>query len=178
MTMELFLVPNDPERMVLVSSNGVAHYQVRTSKIKHGPWVSVIQRPAETEEDSIVAEVEWRYWKAPTIVQCPLLSGMAGRMGKRGFGVPAKTFLYKRCRTSSYVDFYPITNAPDDQSCTFSARYFVGNDGIEYRWKYFRDIGAVVSFLIVPPHGSSEYKDPINKADTLRHWSRGRPILV
>jgi hypothetical protein len=101
--MEFFLVPNDPERTVLVSPNGVAHYQVRTSKMKHGPWVSVIQRPAETEEDSIVAEVEWRYWKAPTIVQCPLLSGMAGRMGKRGFGVPASTFLYKQGRTSSYV---------------------------------------------------------------------------
>ena len=99
--MEFFLVPNDPERTVLVSANGVAHYQVRTSKIKHGPWLSVIQRPAETEEDSIVAEIEWRYWKAPTIIQCSLLSGMSGRLGKRGFGVPASTFLYRQCRSSS-----------------------------------------------------------------------------
>jgi hypothetical protein len=162
--MELFLVPNDPERTVLVSSNGVAHYKVRTSKIKHGPWVSVVQRPAETEEDSIVAEVEWRYWGAPTIVLCPLLSAMAGRMGKRGFGVPAKTFLYKRCRTSSYVSFYPNTNAPDDEFFTYSARYFTGDDGLEYRWKHYKDIGTVVSILIVPSHGSPERKDLINKS--------------
>jgi len=29
-------------------------------------------------------------------------------------------------------------------SCAFSARYFLGDDGVEYRWKHFKGIGTVV----------------------------------
>ena len=165
--MELFLVPNDPERTVLVSANGVAHYQVRTSKIKHGPWVSVIRRPAETEEDSIVAEVEWRCWKAPTIIQCPLLSNLASRIGKRGFGVPASTFLYKQCRSSSYVLFYSMAGT-SNHSDIFSTRYFLGNDGVEYRWKDFKGVGMVVRFLVVP----SSRLAPLNRILLLTKLTR------
>jgi hypothetical protein len=98
--MDLFLVPNNPERTVLVSSNGVAHYQVRTSKILGGSRVSRIQRPAESEEDSIVAEIEWKSWNAPTVVRSHLLGGL-GRSVCMGIGLRATEFLYKRGQFSS-----------------------------------------------------------------------------
>ncbi|KAK1219840.1 hypothetical protein PQX77_017417 [Marasmius sp. AFHP31] len=73
--MDLFLVPNNPEQTVLVSLNGVAHYQVSTGKAGHsGRRVSKLQRPAESEADSIVAEIEWKSWEHPTVLRSPLLS--------------------------------------------------------------------------------------------------------
>ncbi|KAF8061630.1 TonB box-containing protein [Lyophyllum atratum] len=124
--MDFFLVPNDPQRTVLVSPNGVAHYQISTSKEMNGPALSLIQRPADCKADSIVAEIEWGTWGSPTFVRCPLLRGIGRCIGKRGLGATARTFLYKRSPFSK-------------------SRYFMGNDGVEYRWKQRRGIGYVLS---------------------------------
>lgn len=101
--MDFFLVPNDPQKTVLVSPNGVAHYQISTSKETNGPLVSLIQRPAESKEDSIVAEIEWRSWDTPTVVRAPLFKGLGRCVGKRGLGVTATNLLYKHHHFSKYV---------------------------------------------------------------------------
>lgn len=135
--MELFLVPNNPERTVLVSPNGVAHYQVKTSKTATlgGRSISRIQRPAESEEDSIVAEIEWKNWATPTVVRSNFLRGM-------GRGLMAQEFLYKRSQFSSYVSRV-ITSY--ELTITFSrSRYFLGNDDQEYRWKVVKGVGFIV----------------------------------
>ncbi|KAF5386612.1 hypothetical protein D9615_001932 [Tricholomella constricta] len=124
--MDFFLVPNDPQKTVLVSANGVAHYQISTSKGTDGIHLSLIQRPADSEADSIVAEVEWGTWGTPTFVRCPLFRGFGSCIGKMGLGVTARTFLYKRRPFSK-------------------SRYFMGNDGVEYRWKARRGIGCVLT---------------------------------
>ena len=107
--MELFLVPNNPERTVLVSPNGVAHYQVTTSKAKvfGAPEMSKIQRPADTEEDSIVAEIEWKTWGTQTVVRSALLRGSTDCLS-------VKEFLYKRSAFSSYVSHFPSTPLAKD----------------------------------------------------------------
>ncbi len=89
--MDLFLVPNNPEHTVLVSTNGVAHYQVNTVKTR-GRRISRIQRPAESEEASFVAEIEWGNWDKPTVVRCPLVSHDS---------ILAAEFLYKKHAFSS-----------------------------------------------------------------------------
>ena len=60
--MRLYFVPNDPERTTLMSANGVIHYQVTTAKAQRlSPAILRIKRPVtDTEEDTFVAEVEWR----------------------------------------------------------------------------------------------------------------------
>lgn len=94
--MDLFLVPNNPEHTVLVSTNGVAHYQVKTTKTAHGRRITKIRRPAESEEASIVAVVHWGNWDKPTVVrQCPLVTGASSN------GVLASEFLYKKHQFSS-----------------------------------------------------------------------------
>lgn len=58
--MHLYFAPNDPERTTFVSANGVARYQVSTTKAHRlAPSVLHIRRPGESERDSWVAEVEW-----------------------------------------------------------------------------------------------------------------------
>jgi len=101
--MDLYLVPNNPQNTVLVSANGVAHYQIRTSKPKRGPRITLIQRPADSTEDSIVAEVEWKHWDNPTIIRSPLLSDVGQAVGTQGVGVRASHYLYRHRRNSSYV---------------------------------------------------------------------------
>ncbi|RDB24128.1 Sterol regulatory element-binding protein cleavage-activating protein [Hypsizygus marmoreus] len=125
----VFLVTRDykpSQKTVLVSPNGVAHYRISTSKQKNGSPLSVIQRPADSPEDSIVAEIEWRTWEMPTVVRCPLFRGIGRCIGKRGLGIAAQKFLYKRGRFSK-------------------SRYFIGNDGIEYRWKAIPGIGFLLT---------------------------------
>ncbi|KAF5379892.1 hypothetical protein D9757_007194 [Collybiopsis confluens] len=120
--MDLFLVPNNPEHTVLVSANGVAHYRVNTTKTAHRR-VTMIQRPAESEEASVVAEIDWGCFDKPTVVRsCPLVIGRTGIVAD---GVLASDFLYKRNQFSS-------------------SRYFLGDDGIEYRWKFVRGVGALI----------------------------------
>lgn len=94
--MDLFLVPDNPLRTVLVSPNQVAHYRTSTRKT-HGRQVTMIERPAECESDSIVAEIAWRThnWETATTV----------RLGNTNGGncqwVPATDILYKRSKFSS-----------------------------------------------------------------------------
>jgi hypothetical protein len=90
--MELFLAPNNPENTILISSNGVAHYQVRTTKTRTfagvgSRYVTRIQRNADTVEESIVGDIEWNYWGTPTLVRSVLLEDG---------DVKLKDFLYKR----------------------------------------------------------------------------------
>jgi len=124
--MDLYLVPNNPENTVLVSVNGVAHYQIRTLKPKHGPHLTLIQRPADSTEDSIVAEVEWRHWDKPTIFRSPLLSGVGQSIGTQGVGVLASHYLHKRRKFSSL-------------------RYFIGDDAMEYCWKTLKGLGCILT---------------------------------
>ncbi|KAH9948116.1 hypothetical protein B0H21DRAFT_735446 [Amylocystis lapponica] len=120
--MNLYLVPNDPERTTLVSANGIAYYQVATtvSRPFGGPSVSRIKRPAESEGDSIVAEVEWRRWGAHPIVRSNVFDGSDQELEVR-------ELLYKRGKTFS------------------STRYFIGNDDEVYRWKLVKGIGFVLT---------------------------------
>ncbi|KAG7086529.1 hypothetical protein E1B28_002480 [Marasmius oreades] len=155
--MDLFLVPNNPEQTVLVSLNGVAHYQVTTDKVPNsGRRISRLQRPAESEEDSIIAEIEWKTWEQPTVLRSPLLkrnvSGVTTssaasfkqrtngseihnsrrphkacrRVDGKTVGVLGTEFLYKRAR------FTPT-------------RYFLGNDNVEYRWRIVKGVGCVLT---------------------------------
>ncbi|EDR11248.1 TonB box-containing protein [Laccaria bicolor S238N-H82] len=123
--MDFFLIPNNPENSVLVSANGVAHYQIRTAKLRGGVRVTHIQRPADSTEDSIVAEIEWKSWETPTIIRSPLLGGLGRCVGKPGVGVRARKFLYRRRKLSP-------------------SRYFVGNDGEEYQWMTSKNSGYVL----------------------------------
>ncbi|KAJ3781943.1 TonB box-containing protein [Lentinula aff. detonsa] len=121
--MDLFLIPNNPENCALVSINGVAHYQVSTAKTSHSQRVSKIQRPAESEEDSIVAEINWGNWDQPTVVRsCPVIRAKSAVED----GVLASDFLYKKYQFSS-------------------SRYFLGDDRIEYRWKFVKGVGFVLT---------------------------------
>ncbi|KAF9265776.1 TonB box-containing protein [Marasmius fiardii PR-910] len=126
--MDLFLVPNNPERTVLVSLNGVAHYQVTTDKVANsGRRVLRLQRPAESEEDSIIAEIEWKTWEYPTVLRSSLLKHKARRrVNGKTVGVLGTEFLYKRSHFTS-------------------TRYFLGNDNVEYRWKIVKGIGCVLT---------------------------------
>jgi len=114
--MELFLSPDDPQRTIFVSSNGVAHYRVRTFKTggfagAGRRYSTTIQRNADSEEEALVAEIEWKSLGTSTMVRSVLLEEVA---------VKAKDFLYKRNQFSR-------------------SRYFLGNDGQEYRWKLARN---------------------------------------
>ncbi|KAL7283004.1 hypothetical protein ACG7TL_002428 [Trametes sanguinea] len=121
--MRLYLVPNDPERTTLVSANGVAHYQVNTVKAHRlsAPVLS-IRRPAETQNESLVAEVEWKRFGAHPVVRSHIFDGTMQEMEVRDF-------LYKLGH-----HFTPT-------------RYFLGDDNQEYRWKPFKDIGHVLTHL-------------------------------
>lgn len=119
--MDFFLIPNNPENSVLVSANGVAHYQIRTAKLRGGVRVTHIQRPADSTEDSIVAEIEWKSWETPTIIRSPLLGGLGRCVGKPGVGVRARKFLYRRRKLSPYVGHshtHPLSGCyPSLSSC-------------------------------------------------------------
>ncbi|TRM59916.1 hypothetical protein BD626DRAFT_461987 [Schizophyllum amplum] len=117
--MDLYFLPNNPVRATIISANDVAHFRVTT---RNG--VTRVQRPAESEDASIVAEIHWNSWESPTVVQSQLLSKYKHSEDLKG--VRATDFLYKRARFSS-------------------SRYFVGNDGQEYRWKTIPRAGLVLT---------------------------------
>ena len=99
--MDLYLIPDNPEHTILVSSNGVAHYQIRTVG---KPKVSVLQRPADCEEESIVAEIEWRSWDSPTMIRSTLLGASDDAIGRYGdLGVLLTNFLFRKGRFGQYV---------------------------------------------------------------------------
>ncbi|GBE82691.1 hypothetical protein BKA93DRAFT_726558 [Sparassis latifolia] len=120
--MNLYFVPNDPEHTTLVSTNGIAHYQVATTKGSTfgGPAVTVIKRPADSEMDSVVAEVEWRRWGAHPVVRSNVFDGQIQEL-------KVCDFLYKLGSHFSHT------------------RHFLGNDDEEYRWKLVKGIGFVLT---------------------------------
>ena len=105
--MDLYLIPDDPEHTVLVSSNGVAHYKIRTVG---RPKISVLQRPADCEEESIVAEIEWRSWDSPSMIRSPLFSSPGGIPGRDGIGVVLNSFLFRKGRFGQYVSLCRTRN--------------------------------------------------------------------
>lgn len=76
--MNLYFVPNDPERTTLVSSNGVAQYRIVTSRAGafRSPAVTRVNRPAESLADSVVGEIEWRRWGFHPIVKTHVFDGV------------------------------------------------------------------------------------------------------
>jgi hypothetical protein len=91
--MELFLVPYDPLQTVLVSPEGVAHYSVQTDKVRDIGYqsrrITTVQRPAESQKDSVVAEIAWKTWGTSTTIYGDLQDGMQS-------GLIVKEFLYKQ----------------------------------------------------------------------------------
>lgn len=85
--MNLYLVPNDPEKTVLVSANGVAQYKVTTSKAQTfgSPAITTIFRPADNEDDSLVAEIEWRRWRKHPVVRSNVFDGLGQELELRDF---------------------------------------------------------------------------------------------
>lgn len=98
--MELYLVSANPENTMLLSANGVVHYQISTTRSILGSRITKILRPAVSPDDSIVAEIEWKNSATPTILRSPLLGGAGQRIGTPGTGVRAISYLYKRHRFS------------------------------------------------------------------------------
>ncbi|PPQ67674.1 hypothetical protein CVT25_012702 [Psilocybe cyanescens] len=125
--MDLYFIPDDPEHTLLVSANGVPHYQIDTDEpFEEQPCITLIQRPGASPEDSIVAEIEWRNRETPTILRCPLLGDAGQCVGMRGIGIRSLHYLYKRYKFGS-------------------VRYFVGDDAFEYRWKAVKGAGCVLT---------------------------------
>ncbi|KAF8919210.1 hypothetical protein CPB85DRAFT_1429836 [Mucidula mucida] len=123
--MDLFLVPNNPLQTSLLSPNGSVLYKVTTTKV-HGRSVSRVTRGA----GGVVAEIQWRNWDTTTTVRSPQLPGLGG------IGTCASDFLYRRGRgvlSSSLT------------------RYFIAQDGREYRWKIDRQSGCILT-----PAGSAD----------------------
>lgn len=77
--MNLYFVPNDPEKTVLVSTNGIAHYRITTTKAGalRSPAITRISRPADTASNSLVGEIEWRRgWGSHAIARSNVFDGV------------------------------------------------------------------------------------------------------
>lgn len=83
--MNLYLVPNDPEHTTFVSATGVPKYRVMTSEPGkfRSPAVTRISRPADTAANSIVADIEWRRWRAHPVVRSHVFDGTAQKIEVR-----------------------------------------------------------------------------------------------
>lgn len=75
--MNLYFVPNDPEKTTLVSANGVAQYRITTSKAGafRSPAVTRICGPADKTTGNVVGEIEWRRWGAHPVVRSNVFDG-------------------------------------------------------------------------------------------------------
>ncbi|ESK94247.1 box-containing protein [Moniliophthora roreri MCA 2997] len=192
--MDFFLVPNNPQHTVLVSPNGVAHYQIQTTKDSSGRRISNIQTP----EVGTIAEIEWNSWETPTVIRSELLkrTGVRGNsvLLGRGYAASPSVSVHRRAgsirrsvdvgselapsnstsgrRTAEIGVMYSVSNGAVRQprrrnSVTVSeggkavgilatdflykkgqfssSRYFLGSDGIEYRWKFVKGVGCVLT---------------------------------
>lgn len=76
--MNLYFIPNDPERTTLVSANGIAQYKVVTSQAGafKSPSVTRINRPAGCSADSVIGEVHWRRWGFHPVVRTHVFDGV------------------------------------------------------------------------------------------------------
>ncbi|KAF5358510.1 hypothetical protein D9756_001965 [Leucocoprinus leucothites] len=121
--MNLYLVPDNPENTTFVSANGTAHFRVTTMSSPEGS-VTYLQRPSENLEDGLLAEIRTARGKKATIVASSLLEGAAyPNRDNESQGFDASLFLHRKGRFDA------------------SSRYFTGNDGAEYRWKYQKSLG-------------------------------------
>ncbi|KAG6918024.1 hypothetical protein DXG01_016876 [Tephrocybe rancida] len=126
--MDLILRQNNPQKTALISPNGIVHYEITTTKTgtsreTHDVFLSKIMHPTD---ESVAGEIEWGDCFTPTFVRYPLFNGLGGQMGKMGFGMTARTFLYKRKRFSD-------------------SRYFLDSNGLEYKWKTQKGVGCVLT---------------------------------
>lgn len=87
--MELYFIRNDSEKSTLVSPNGLAHYQIFTTKGQPfgKPATTLIQRCADPGVDEAIAEIEWKRWSHP-IVKSNIFDG-------RNQELEVREFLYK-----------------------------------------------------------------------------------
>ncbi|KAI0693725.1 hypothetical protein BC835DRAFT_1507621 [Cytidiella melzeri] len=120
--MNLYFVPNDPEKTTLVSTNGVAQYRIVTSRAGalKSPAVTRVNRPSDSLLDSIVGEVEWRRYGRHPLVRSHVFDGTDQK-------IEIRNLLYKIGSAFS------------------TARYFLGNDNEEYRWKFAKGNGYVLT---------------------------------
>lgn len=85
--MNLYLVPNNPCKTVLVSNNGTAQYRITTRR-KHlfGAPLCHIYCPATSPsgQDRLVAEIEWKRWSHP-VVRSDVFDGTMQEMELREF---------------------------------------------------------------------------------------------
>ncbi|KAF7441135.1 hypothetical protein PC9H_001484 [Pleurotus ostreatus] len=116
--MDLFLVPNNVENAVFVSSSGDPCYEIITSKRSRGEgdlMTSELQRiiaagdpehddgdeDEEEERFMVVAEVDWKSWSSPTIVRSPIMrAGGKTRSRDESGSMKAAEFLFKQKRFS------------------------------------------------------------------------------
>ncbi|KIY66653.1 hypothetical protein CYLTODRAFT_411707 [Cylindrobasidium torrendii FP15055 ss-10] len=141
--MDLFLVPDNPVNTVFVSTNGVAHYQTETPRCGINR-TTVLTRPTDTD-DGLVAEIAWRryHWQHPTLVRTKLLANCRNSItGWR----PLAEFLFKRSPRKTY-----------------KSRYFVADDGQEYRWKFEKNEQAVVLTRTSDNEEFARYERGLNK---------------
>ena len=97
--MNLYFVPDDPERTTLVSADGIAQYRIVTSKAGaiRSPAVTRISRQSDTAANSVVGEVEWRRWGSHAIVRSNVFDGVDQK-------IEIRELLYKIGSTfSTYV---------------------------------------------------------------------------
>lgn len=140
--MNLYFIPNDPEQTTLVSGSGVPQYTVSTTKSSgfRKPVVTKICRPTETVADNVIGEVEWRKWGAHPVVRSNVFDGTDQI-------IEVRELLYKLGSTfSTCVPCYPSVLGGELTSPSVRrARFFLGNDNEEYRWKFAKGKGYVVS---------------------------------
>ncbi|TCD64674.1 hypothetical protein EIP91_003788 [Steccherinum ochraceum] len=120
--MNLYLVPNDINKTVIMTADGVAKYRVATRrKFLVGPPLSQIYRCATgpDSEDTLIGEVEWKRWSHP-VVRSDRFDGTMREM-------ELKDFLYKLGRNHS------------------TTRYFLGSNDKEYCWNTVKGVGCVLS---------------------------------
>jgi len=130
----------------MMSANGIAHFRATTTKSSEGT-ITYLQRPSETLEAGLIAEIHSKRGKKTTIVNNTLLGVMAPNLDD-GQGVDASKFLYRKGRfNASYVLFCSsMMSLPEFQiyksgGPTSRSRYFMGDDGAEYRWRYQKKLG-------------------------------------
>lgn len=83
--MNLYFVPNDPEKTTLVSANGIAQYKIATSAAGalKSPAVTRIHRPAQSPADSVIGEVHWRRWGFHPVVRTHVFDGVQQKIEVR-----------------------------------------------------------------------------------------------
>ncbi|KAI0259921.1 hypothetical protein BC834DRAFT_589847 [Gloeopeniophorella convolvens] len=123
--MELYLIPNDPVNTVLISADGVPHFQVRTSRRLSSLRTSssVILRLApglEESEQETLGEIVW------------------GGLGRNSV---VHSELFKRHATLSSDKAVRVKDLLWKINTFGTSRCFIGNDEEEYLWKFSKGTG-------------------------------------